>query len=61
MTSRSDVFRAKTIKDLFSLLCEHLGRQPTASEFRSWVNTAFGPYHISGESFSYYAKSHKDS
>lgn len=47
--TRTDLFDARNVSDLIDRLESYLGRKPTASELRTWVNTVLGPWAITDE------------
>ena len=44
--TRSEVFDARSVEDLFRRLRQYFGRPPTGAEMRAWTNTVLGPWDI---------------
>ncbi len=45
-TTRDDLFRARTVRELFYLVESFDGATPSAPRLRAWVNTVLGPLDI---------------
>tara|TARA_B100000519_G_scaffold130030_1_gene112320 strand:+ start:20 stop:208 length:189 start_codon:yes stop_codon:yes gene_type:complete len=43
MITRQQVFNARNHAELLEMLRSYLGRTPTSTEYRTWVNSVFGP------------------